>query len=277
MAMTVSSANLALLRQQVTQLFVQTVAKQSVALQVSTPVPSSAANLRVPVVVSDPSTGWVAEGAEITPSDATLGEHVVTPKKVAGLTIVSNELVADTTPTASEIIAAGLARSCILNIDGAFFANTTTNGPPGIKSVTPTVVSAGGGWTDADPFIEAAYAIESVGASVDAWVANPADALLLASIKETTTSNRSLLEPDPTKPGRRVIGGTPLYISPAVTVGEVWGIPRDRVLSMIRKNITVEIDSSAYFSSDRTAIRATMRVGFGFPHPLGIVKVALDA
>lgn len=273
MTVTISSANLSLLKQQVRDIFIRSVAVQSVALVVSDVVISDAANLRVPIVVSDPSTGWVAEGSEITPSDATLGEHVITPKKVAGLTIVSNETVADVTPAASKIIGEGLARSCTMNVDTAFFANTTTNGPAGLKSLTTTVVSAGGSWSNADPFTQAVYAVEAVGATVSAWVANPADALLLASIKEATGSNKGLLEPDATKPGQRVIGGIPLYVSPAVAVGEVWGIPKDRVLAMLRKNVTVEVDQSVYFSSDRTAIRAVMRVGFGYPHPLGIVKV----
>lgn len=262
-----------MLTQQVRDVFIRAIAAESVAFQAATPILTEAANLRIPIVVSDPSTGWVAEGAEITPSDSTLGEHVITPKKVAGLTVVSNEAVADVTPAATKIIGDGLARSCTLNIDAAFFANTTTNGPAGLKSLTTTVVSAGGSWTDTDPFTEAAFAIEAVGAQVTHWVANPADALLLATIKETTTSNRGLLEPDATKPGRHTIGGLPLLTSPSVTVGEVWGIPKDRVIAMIRRDIRIEVDTSVYFSSDRTAVRATARVGFGYPHPAAVVKV----
>src|SRR6478735_8466218 len=45
---------------------------------------------RIPVVNTDPTTGWTQEGQEITPSDADVDELVVTPKKLAGLTIISN-------------------------------------------------------------------------------------------------------------------------------------------------------------------------------------------
>lgn len=273
MAMTTSSANAAFLRSEVGKMFVRALDNTSIALQVSTRIMTKGNSWRIPIVSADPTAGWVAEGAEITPSDATLTEAVVTPKKIAGLTIVSNELVADTSPTAAEVVGNGLARDVATRLDAAYFANTTTNGPSGIKSITTTVVSAGGSWTDVDPFTEAVYAVEGVGAGVNAWVANPADALLLASLKEGTDSNKGLLQPDATQPARRAIGGVPLYTSTAVTSGEVWGVPKDRVFVVVREDASIDVDRSVFFTSDRTAIKVTMRVGFAFPHPLAVVKV----
>ncbi|WP_166795258.1 phage major capsid protein [Micrococcus aloeverae] len=36
------------------------------------------------------------------------------------------------------------------------------------------------------------------------------------------------------------------------------------------------VSSDAYFSSDRVAVRATMRVGFGFPASARLAVIALD-
>lgn len=273
MAMTNASANAAFLPQDTGPLIVRPVIAASVAAQLATVVTTSAASFRVPIVSADPSAAWVAEGAEITPSDATLAEAVVAFKKVAGLTVVSNELIADATPEAAQVVGDGLARDIARKIDAAFFANTTTNGPSGLLSVTTATVDKGSSWTNTDPFVEAVYAAAGQGAAVDMFVTNPADGLTLAKIKDQSGSNRPLLGPDPTQPGRAMIAGIPILTSPAVAAGEAWAIPRDRVYLVIRDNVTVETDASAFFTSDRTAIRATMRVGFAFPHPLAVVRL----
>ena len=273
MAMTNASANLSFLPQDVGDLLVKPVIWESIAATISTTISTGANAFRIPIVAADPSAAWVAEGAEITPSDATLDEAVVAFKKLAGLTIVSNELINDASPEAAQIIGDGLARDIATKLDAAFFANTTSNGPSGLKSLTTSTASAGGSWANADPFTSAVFTAEGVGATIGAWVANPADGLLLSSLKEATGSNRNLLQPDPTQAGRRVIGGLPLYSSTAVTAGEVWGVPKDRVFVVIRNDVDVQVDGSVFFTSDRSAIRATMRVGFAFPHALAIVKV----
>ncbi|MBO3678998.1 hypothetical protein J5X86_28980 [Streptomyces sp. NEAU-YJ-81] len=35
------------------------------------------------------------------------------------------------------------------------------------------------------------------------------------------------------------------------------------------------MNTDAYFSSDQVAVRGTMRVGFGYPHPAAVTKVSL--
>lgn len=44
---------------------------------------------------------------------------------------------------------------------------------------------------------------------------------------------------------------------------------------VIREGAEVDADSSVYFSSDRTAIRAKLRIAFAFPHPASIVKITV--
>lgn len=70
-----------------------------------------------------------------------------------------------------------------------------------------------------------------------------------------------------------MINGVPLYVSPSVAADIVWAIPAAHSLFVLRQNATVVTDSSVFFTSDRVAIRATLRVSFGFPYPLSIVKV----
>ena len=70
-----------------------------------------------------------------------------------------------------------------------------------------------------------------------------------------------------------MINGVPLYVSPSVTADIVWAIPKQHSLFVIGQDASVVTDSSVYFTSDRVAIRATLRVPFGFPCQLAITKV----
>lgn len=60
--------------------------------------------------------------------------------------------------------------------------------------------------------------------------------------------------------------------------GTIWGLPNaGRIVIAIREDVSLVRDASVYFTSDRVAIRATMRVTTLFPHPASIVKVHLSA
>jgi HK97 family phage major capsid protein len=86
-------------------------------------------------------------------------------------------------------------------------------------------------------------------------------------------SNVPLLAADPTQPVSRSISGVPLYVCPSVAADVVWAVPQQHSLFMLRQDASVQTDSSVYFTSDRVAIRATLRVSFGFTYPLAVVKI----
>jgi HK97 family phage major capsid protein len=46
-----------------------------------------------------------------------------------------------------------------------------------------------------------------------------------------------------------------------------------RVRLVVRHNAKVEADRSAFFTSDRVAVKATTRAGLGLVHPQSVVKV----
>lgn len=259
---------------QIHELLVQPVMEQAVATQVATVISTASRTWRIPVVTADPSAAWVAEGAEIPLSDAALDEVEVVPAKLAGLTIITAELAADTSPEAQEVVGQGLARDCARKLDAAFFGALTAPAPPGLGSTTPTVVAAGAAFTNMDPFAEGMSYAEEVGATLGAWVASPATALDLARIKVDAGSNLPLIaSPEAGTSARRSVGGLPLFVSPAVADGKVWGIPRDRTFVVIRQDTKIDVDGSVFFTSDRVAVRATMRVGFGFAHQQALIRI----
>lgn len=258
-------------------IIIEPVQRESVAMQVATVLATTRHTMNLPVVTEDPTAAWVAEGAEITPDDGTFAETTVTPSKVAGLTIISRELADDSSPSALQLVGDGLARSIADQVDRAFFGALSAPAPAGLESVTGlTTITGPAAWADLDPFTEAIATAEGKGTTVTAFVAHPDDALALARIKDETGSNRPLLGSDPTAPTRRVIQGVPLLTSPRVTAGTVWALPGDRTFIVRRQDVSLETSTDAYFTSDRVAVRAIMRVGFAFPHASAIVRVQLD-
>ena len=61
---------------------------------------------------------------------------------------------------------------------------------------------------------------------------------------------------------------------PAASTG--WLIAKSRSFVVVRMPATVVFDSSAFFSSDRTAVRAVMRVSPAFPDPASVVHVRMS-
>ena len=264
---------------QVGSLVIQPLIQQSVAGRVLTTIPIGQHSYRVPLVTADPSASWTAEGTEITASDATLDELDITPSKLAALSVISSELANDSTPAAAQAVGDGIVRDLTRKVDQALFTATTTNGPgglPGVSGVT-SVSGPATAYNSIDPFSDAMYTSAQHNGIITAWVTNPATAMALAKIKTYTAgaSNQPLLGPDPTVPGQQQILGAPLLTSPYVstTNNVVWGIPKQFGYFVIRQVAVVESDRSVFFTSDRVAVRAITRVGFGFPNPAAVVKI----
>lgn len=263
--------------EQVGTLVITPLTQLSIAGQTMTVVQTSSHTYRIPIVTADPSASFVAEAAEIPVTDAAVTELNVTPSKLAALSVISRELADDSTPAATSTIGDGITRDLQRKLDQALFSATTTNGPGGLPGVSGvSAVSAGAAYANLDPFSDALYTSANNNGTIDSWVTNPTTAMALSKLKAGSALNSALLQPDPTQPGKRQISGVPLLVSPAVPVAnnQVWGIPRDFCYFVIRTGAEILADRSVFFTSDRIALRATMRVGFGFPNPASIVKIA---
>lgn len=242
---------------------------------VSTVVRISAEEWHAPVINEDAAANWLTEGQEIDPTNPTFREMIVKPAKVGGICIVSRELAEDSSPSAATVVGESIARSVIRKIDAAFFGALAAPAPGGLASLTGvTEVDTGGAIANLDPFAEAVSEVEAIGGQITAFAVNPTDALTIAKIKAATGSNLPLLGTDPAMPGGRQILGRPLFSTPAVEAGTVWAIDRSSVFVVIREDVKIALSGDAFFTSDRVAIRATMRIGYGFTNPARVVKLS---
>lgn len=263
-----------LLPEEVGPLLIEPVYDASVAVQVSTAVQTAAPSYRVPFVSADPVAQWVAEGDEISPSDATLNEIHVIPSKIAGLSVISSELAMDTSPMAAEAIGSGLARDIARRIDQAYFGALPAPAQSGLGALSgiQTYVNAAA-YSNLDSLANAISKVQTVFANVDHFIAAPDVALQLATIKSLSGGAQPVLGMDATSATSRTILGVPMTVSPYVAAGTLWALDSSRVFVVVREDATVEADGSPFFTSDRVAVRAVMRVGFAFPQPNAIVKI----
>lgn len=236
-----------LLPDQIGALIIQPVRQMSVALRVASVATTTAHEYRVPIVEGDAGAAWVAEGAEMTASDAAFDELVVRPEKVAGLSVISRELAEDSAPSAQQLVGEGLAQSIANKVDAAFFGNTVTNGPSGLLSVSGVqTVDTGATVANTDPFAEALSLAETAGAVVTSFVAHPSTVLQLSKVKKQTGSNELLLGYDASQPTQRQVLGVPLIPSPAVATGDVGAVPQAKVVIVLRDDVRLEVDRSRY-------------------------------
>lgn len=255
---------------------------ESVALQTTTVVHTDKVGVTFPLWESDPAVNWLAELATITATDGATSGVPVIPNKVGGITRLSNELADDSSPEVAELAVRGLVNQIAHAVDTAFAGNTVSNGPSGLLSLIDTVpdpdvprysvVDTGASITNLDPFIAAVYKARAVGAKLTSWVMDPSVAEAVQKIKRTTSgSNETLI--DFTANGDLTICGLPVYTLPAVDNDTLfWGIPADRIVTVLRKDAEVTRSKDSGFYNDALDVRAITRVGFGFLHPAAIVR-----
>ncbi|MCB0933296.1 MAG: phage major capsid protein [Mycobacterium sp.] len=249
---------------------------KSVAFKIGTVVDTTKHQVRFPILVSDPSSGWFAENTEITLVDPDTSEVVVVPTKVAGRTQVSNEAADDTDPAIAAVIGRSLARDIAKKIDAAFFSDTTSNGPSGLLSlegesdVLYQVVDTESVWDTLDHVHDAKSAAIAEGAELTHIVLAPDVALALAKAKQASGSNMGLLE---TVDDGIKLAGLVALVSPHVTAGNAWAVDQSQIMVVRRMGTTLATSKDAAFGYDAVQIRAVSRVGFGFANPAGIVRL----
>ena len=90
-------------------------------------VPMGSDIISVPRLLSDVTAYWTAEGAEITPSDATLGQAELMARKLGALTKISTELDEDAVVDIGDMITQSMAYAMSDKIDDAGFNGDGTS------------------------------------------------------------------------------------------------------------------------------------------------------
>jgi HK97 family phage major capsid protein len=239
----------------------------------ATEIRTSNQTVHLPRVTGDGGAGWYGELDPIGPGDPTGDELVLTPKKCAAITTLSNEAVNDSDPSALDAVGAAMVRAVALACDAAYFNGTgpANDQPTGVLSLgLPAHIGA----VDYAGVVTAAGLVRATGGQPDVLFVNPAD---LTSLQLATDANdRPLISGDPTAGAPPVIAGLAVWATPAVPAAQALIAQADQIVVAIRSDASVAISGDAIFVQDGTVARviACTDVGVNDLDGLCVIKAA---
>jgi HK97 family phage major capsid protein len=226
--------------------------------------------VHVPRVKTDGQAGWFSQLETINAGDPTGDELLLTPKKVAAITTLSQEVVADSQPSVIDAVGTAMTRAVALKADAGILTGAGGKEPTGIYGqagahvVSPKITI--------DSLIEAAGQVVSVGGQARCAYLNPADHTLL--MLEKDSMGRPLLTQDYSGPGSSTVYGLVLFVSPAIASGTALVVDPQQVVVAVRQDAEVAVSSDVMFTSDASVARVIARVDAGLNDPRGVVSIA---
>lgn len=243
-------------------------------------------SIDIPRLLTDVAANWTAEGTEITASDPSADVLTAIPRKIAALTFVSNELASDSNPDVTDMLGESMARSMALKLDKGFFEGSGV--APEIRGLRNTsgiqvldMAANGAAFTNLDPIADALGLLREQNAEGKAIVMHPRVWRGLTKLKEGTV--KPVLMPDLAEGPKPAVYGTPVFLTPQLSTNETQGTATAassvyvydsaQVVAVVREDFELETDGSAAFTSDRTAVRARLRVDLAVPYPAAVVRI----
>jgi len=226
--------------------------------------------VHVPKITADGSAEWYSELDEIA-EDGPLGDELIlTPKKVAELVRLSNEVIADSSPSVLDAVGTAMTRAVALTADRAILTGSDPKGPQGVydqagQQVTSAAITI-------DSLIEAAGLIGGVGGTARAAYVNPADHTGL--MREKDQNGRPLLTPDFSGGPSSTVYGLTLWATNGIAAGTALVAAPEQIVVAVRSDPTVAVSTDAIFSADGAICRVVARIDAGVNDPSGLVSIA---
>jgi HK97 family phage major capsid protein len=226
--------------------------------------------VHIPRVKTDGTAAWYSEAETLTAGEPTGDELVLTPKKVAAITTLSNEVVNDSSPSVLDAVGTSMTRAVALQADAGILTGAGGKAPSGIYNQAGNhVVSA---TVTIDSLIEAAGKIAAVGGQARAAYLNPADHTKL--MLEKDAQKRPLLTPDYSGGPSSTIYGLALWHTPAITAGTALVVDPAQIVVAVRQDASVAVSADASFTSDAAICRVIARLDCGVNDPKGLTSIA---
>jgi len=244
--------------------------------QNATVVPMGDSTWTIPRLASEVTAYYVGENATITASDPTLASIKLDAKKLATLTVMSNEVNEDAAISIAEMLSRSIAQSFAIAEDSAGFLGDGTSTYGGIQGLISALL-AGSQYTATSRQTFSALTMadfESMIGQAKQWagfqpkwyISKAGWAASMQRLADAVGGNTNMTIAN--GPSMVSFLGFPVVWSQVLesrltgTTGGTFcffGDLREGVYLGSRKNITLAIDSSRYFEQDSIALRATQR------------------
>ncbi len=249
-------------------------------------IPTDRDSIEFPRLTGDATPGFFNEAAAIAPSDPTFVTLTGTPRKLAALIQLSNEVVADSDPSIVNVLNEHVGTILGARLDLAGFEGSGA-APEirGLRNVAGTqaisMAANGAAITNLDPISDALALLEAANASAGAIVMPPRTWSVLRKLKDST--GRPLLGDGAASTAPSVFG-VPVYVSSQLSIAEAQGTATTassvyvydptQVVVVSRNDATIELDRSRLFNQDMSELRGTLRADLLAPNPTAIVRIA---
>lgn len=228
--------------------------------------------VHVPRVTADGSAGWFSELEPIDVGDPQGDELVLTPKKCAALTQLSDEVVSDSSPDVLDTVGTAMTRAVALVCDRAFLGGAGGKEPLGVFGQAGQHVA---GPIAIDSLIDAAGLVSDVGGAARVAYVHPSDHTAL--MKEKDGNGRPLLTPDYAAGPSSSIYGMTVWGTKGVAVGTALVCDPSQIVVCVRNDPTVAVSTDALFTQDGAVCRVIARVDVGVNDENGLVSIAAVA
>lgn len=227
--------------------------------------PIAAARVTFPALENAVTAAWTPEAQSIAQSDPTFAQVEFTPHKLAALTLVSNELLADSGVNVEQMLAQLFGEELGEREDAAFFNGTGNGQPAGIlqDNRIPTVPASGEEEITADDILALYDALPPQYRPNAVWIMHPAVMSVLRRLKDD--NGQYLLVTGLAAAAPTTLLGRPVYLTshmPELAAGAktiLFGDVRRAYYIVDRQGVEVQRSSDRYFEQDVTAFRAIVR------------------
>ncbi|ORA69352.1 capsid protein [Mycolicibacterium elephantis] len=270
-----TTANPELLADQVSSLLVQPLEAASVVLSSGPRIFDTSGVLRIPKLVSGATVGFVGEGGLI-PDDADVDfdELVLMPterKSIKTILKYTDELVRQSVIGIDAVLKARLVKDVSDALDNALL-----KGDGSSDSITGIIEQANvqtDVWdpTDPDTLMDAIGLAVAAEVTPNRWFLNGADFVTLRKVKESTDSNKYVLESDLTKDATYRLFGITVQVSNKVPQGTA--ILADMSQVAIARDVapSVKVLTERYAEYGMIGLRVQCRYDLGLLHPEGVI------
>jgi len=223
--------------------------------------------LHVPYDNANASVSWGSEAGEITESNPTFSEAVLTPYKLKVLSVASNELMADANIQIINYLADQYARLMAAEEDKQFFTGNGSSKPTGIRTITPgsTAAQAGASLAYSDVLgcymnLPEQYRVNGV------WFMSPTAIQKIMGLLDDY--GRPIFTPsyEIGKPARLMglplleVKDMPTNLGTHSNTTEIWLGDLSTYVIGDRQDLQLAISDQRYFEYDKTAVRAISRI-----------------
>jgi len=238
-----------------------------------------------PSLTADVNPGWYAEAAPITPGDPTFSTVTATPRKLAHLVQMSNEVIDDSDPSIVDVLNTHLLAMLALKLDLGIYEGSGTapevRGLANVSGIQTIDAGVNGAQPSLDQVADAIGLLEGVNTTATAIVMPPRTFAKLRKVKDTTGAYLLAAPTDAT--GLRLFG-VPVLVSAQLSVTEAAGTAgavgssmyvynAAQVVYVRRTDVELELDRSRLFNSDQSELRAKARGDLIVPNPTAVVRV----